>query len=206
MNKSSIVIVALLALVAGVLSSLYLSNSKPIKLETGLWFGEQARALPAFALLDHNQQILDNNRLLGKWSLLFFGYTSCPDICPLTMQTLSEMTAAIEKPQLRDRLQVYFISVDPQRDQPEQLASYMAYFNPAFIGATAAPEQLNVLTGSLGISHQTHKSAEDDLSYGVDHSSAIVLINPAAEFAGLFSAPHEAIAMARDMTLIMERN
>lgn len=205
MNKSSIVLVVLLALVAGFIGSLYLNSSKPVKLESALWFGEQSRALPAFVLVDHNRQNLDNNRLLGKWSLLFFGYTNCPDICPLSMQTLSAMVEAIEQPELRDRLQIYFVSVDPERDQPEQLASYMAYFNPAFIGASAAAEQLDVLTRSLGIAYQIHKTAEDERSYGVDHSSAIILTNPAAEYAGLFSAPHDASVMARDMTIILER-
>ena len=104
-----------------------------------------------------------------------------------------------------EALQIYFISVDPGRDSPEVLAEYVAYFNPAFNAATAAPEQLNPLTRSLGIAHAIRNKTEGSDHYDVDHSSAIVLINPQAEYAGLFGAPQDAAAMARDMTRIIER-
>ena len=137
---------------------------------------------------------------------MFFGYVHCPDICPITLQTMNEMLTAIDDNDVSDALQIIFVSVDPERDKPELLASYVEYFNKAFIGATAPMADLRPLTRSLGISHELHKQSEDDVSYLVDHSSAIVLINPQGEFAGLFSAPHDALAMARDMTRIIEYN
>ncbi len=206
MNKSSIAIVALVALIGGISISWFLSSNKPIALEAGLWFGEQARALPEFELIDHNGQQLSRTSLNGKWSLMFFGYTHCPDICPTSLQTMSDMVNAIEDPDVVDNLRVYFVSVDPERDKPEILASYVTYFNPGFIGATAIIEKLTPLTRSLGIAHDIRNKIEGNPSYEVDHSSAIVLINPQAEFAGLFSAPHNALALARDMTRIVEYN
>ncbi len=206
MNKSSIAIVALVALIGGISISWFLSSNKPIALEAGLWFGEQAQALPEFELIDHNGQQLSRASLNGKWSLMFFGYTHCPDICPTSLQTMSDMVNAIEDPDVVDNLRVYFVSVDPERDNPEILASYVTYFNPGFTGATAIMEKLTPLTRSLGIAHEFRNKIEGNPGYDVDHSSAIVLINPQAEFAGLFSAPHDALAMARDMTRIVEYN
>jgi protein SCO1/2 len=206
MKKSSIAIVALVALIGGFSISWYINNSKSVDLETGLWFGDQARALPQFELIDHNNQPLTRASLEGKWSLIFFGYTHCPDICPTSLQTMSDMVAAIEDPDVLNAVQVYFVSVDPERDKPEILAAYVTYFNADFIGATAPPEKLTPLTQSLGIAHNIRNKTEGSTSYDVDHSSAIVLINPQAEYAGLFGAPHEALVMARDMTRIVEYN
>lgn len=206
MNKSSIAAVAILALVIGFALSWYLARSQPVNLESGTWFGEQARALPEFELTDHRNRKFTRDSLAGKWSLLFFGFTHCPDICPTTLQTLKQMVEAIGDPQVEDAVQVVFVSVDPERDTPKILADYVTYFDPDFIGATAAMQNLRPLTRALGIAHEIHNRGEDDSSYDVDHSAAIVLVNPRAEFAGLFGAPQNAGAMARDMTLIVEHN
>jgi protein SCO1/2 len=119
---------------------------------------------------------------------------------------MAEMLTAIEDPDVLEAIQVYFISVDPERDKPEILVAYVTYFNPTFIGATAPLEKLTPLTRSLGIAHDIRNKSEASTDYDVDHSSAIVLINPQGEFAGLFGAPHDALALARDMTRIVEHN
>ena len=137
---------------------------------------------------------------------MFFGYTHCPDICPASLQTMSDMVNAIEDPDVAAALRVYFVSVDPERDNSEVLASYVTYFNPDFTGATAIEEKLKPLTRSLGIAHEIRNKVEGSPNYDVDHGSAIVIINPKAEYAGLFSAPHDALAMARDLTRIVEYN
>ena len=206
MNKSSIALVALVALVAGFSISWFIGSNKPVELEAGTWFGEQARALPEFELVDQNNQPLTRNSLKGKWNLIFFGYTQCPDICPTSLQTLADMMKAIGDPDVVDAVRVYFVSVDPERDTPEVLASYVSYFNPGFVGATAAMNQLRTLTRSLGIAHEIRNKGADNPAYDVDHSAAIVLVNPAAEFAGLFGAPQDPLALARDMTRIVEYN
>jgi protein SCO1/2 len=206
MNKSSIAIVALVALIGGFAVSWIINSNKPVELEAGLWFGDQSRALPEFELIDHNRNTLNRDSLKGKWGLMFFGYTHCPDICPITLQTMSDMVKAIEDPDVVKELSIYFVSVDPERDTPEILASYVTYFNPDFTGATAPIEKLTPLTRSIGIAHQIRNKTDDKPEYDVDHSSAIVLINPQAEFAGLFSAPQDALVMARDITRIIEHN
>jgi protein SCO1/2 len=203
MNKSSIAVVAILALVIGFSLSWYLARSQPVELESGTWFGEQARALPDFALIDDDNRKLSRDSLTGKWSLMFFGFTHCPDICPTTMQSLAQMMQSIDDSDVTDAIRVYFVSVDPARDTPEILHDYVTYFNPDFVGATAPMDRLRVLTRSLGIAHEIY---DQDGNYSVDHSAAIVLINPEAEFAALFGAPHDAPAMARDMARIVEYN
>jgi protein SCO1/2 len=206
MNKSSIVIVTLFALIGGFSLSWYINSNKPIKLESGLWFGEQARALPDFELVDDQRKPLTRSQLTGQWSLMFIGFTHCPDICPIALQTLTDMVKAIDDTDVSSALQIYFVSVDPERDSPEILAKYVTYFNPAFRGATAPLEQLTPLTRALGIAHAIRNKTDASPDYDVDHSAAIVLINPRAEYAGLFGAPQDALAMARDMTRIIERN
>ena len=215
MNKSSLSTVASLALALGFLVSFFpgssmsaqvvTSNSSPIQLEVITLLGDQARVLPEFELIDHNKQILGKTRLKGKWSLMSFGYTSCPDICPTTLNTLNHMVKAIDDPAVREAVRVYFVSVDPQRDKPDLLATYMNYFNSDFTGATADIEKLKVLTSALGIAHKIKKKSEDDLSYAVSHSGFIVLIDPEVQFTGLFfSAPDDVEAIARDLTRLVK--
>ena len=206
MNKSSIAVVAILALAIGFSLSWYLARNQPVELESGTWFGDQARALPDFELIDQDNRKLTRDSLRGKWSLLFFGFTHCPDICPTTLQTLSQMLQQIEDPDVVAAVRVVFVSVDPERDTPEILRDYVTYFDPGFIGATAPMEQLRRLTRPLGIAHEIRNRNGDSMDYDVDHSAAIVLVNPDAEFAGLFGAPQDAGAMARDMTRIVEHN
>ena len=206
MKKSIYLIVATVALAVGLSLSWYLNSNKTIELEEGTWFGEQARALPEFELVDHNNDPVTRNSMRGKWNLMFFGFTHCPDICPTALQTMDLMVQAIDDPDVKSDVEVYFVSVDPERDTLEILGEYVGYFNPGFIASTAAEAKLRELTGPLGIVHEIHKKSEDDENYGVDHSGSIVLINPDAEYAGLFSPPHNPAAMARDMTRIVEYN
>jgi protein SCO1/2 len=215
MNKSSLSIVVSLALALGFLISFFpgssmsaqvvANNSSPIQLEVITLLGDKARVLPEFELIDHNKQILGKTRLRGKWSLMLFGYTSCPDICPTTLNTINYIVNAIDNPDVRDAVRVYFVSVDPLRDKPEMLAAYMAYFNPDFTGATADIEKLKILTSALGISHKIKKKSENDLTYAVSHSGFVVLIDPEVQFTGLFfSAPDNVQAIARDMTRLVK--
>jgi protein SCO1/2 len=206
MKKSHILIVALISLIFGFGVSWMVYDSQPVKLEAGLWFGEQAKTLPEFELIDHNGQILSKARFRDRWSLIFFGYTHCPDVCPTTLQDLSDMMKAIQHDEVRRALQVVFVSVDPDRDSAEILKKYVQYFNPDFIGATAALPEIDRLTDAIGIMHSREKTSEDQVVYGVSHSASVLLLNPLAEFAGLFRAPHDSLAMANDLGKIINNN
>jgi protein SCO1/2 len=215
MNKSSISIVAKVTLTFGLLVFFYPGDIRPaqvvgsnynlIQLEEITLLGDDARVLPEFELIDHNKQILDKARLKGKWDLMFFGYTSCPDVCPTTLNELNHVVKAIDDPDVLDALRVYFVSVDPERDKPDLLATYMNYFNPDFTGATADIEKLKVLTSALDISYIIKKKSENDLTYAVSHSGYVVLIDPDVQFTGLFfSTPGNVQAVARDITRLFK--
>ena len=96
MNKSMPYIIALIALALGFAGSWYVQSSKPIKLEVSRWFGEQARTLPEFELLDQDNQPFGKAQMKGKWTMMYFGYTHCPDICPVTVKAMAEMLEAID--------------------------------------------------------------------------------------------------------------
>lgn len=163
------------------------------------------RALPAFTLTDHNGQTLNNDRLKGLWTLFFFGYTHCPDICPTTMSMLKE-TMATYTAQGGDTAdwQVIFVSVDPERDTPEQLASYVTYFNKDFLGATGKPEEIAVLTRSLGILYMKVDNPNNPENYLVDHSASIIAIDPQGREAAVLNAPHQPVNLAHDMLVLVD--
>ncbi len=125
-------IAALLGLGAALLSRY---RSPQIELATGSYLAP-ARAVPDFSLIDHHGAPFGPHNLDGHWSLMFFGYTNCPDFCPTTLVTLAAMEKKLQA-QRAIQPQVVFVSVDAKRDTPEQLAKYVPYFDPAFIGVTA---------------------------------------------------------------------
>ena len=205
MKRSTIVIVAILALCIGAITAWSIQQSQPVKLSAGMWFGDQARALPEFELINQDGQRFTRDDLKGKWHLVFFGYTHCPDICPTSLQTLADMVNAIDDADVSKALQVMFVSVDPDRDTPELLKKYVEYFNPEFIGATGTEPNLQQLTRSIGISYFLERQNSDQEAYEVGHSAAFVLLNPDTQFAGLFGAPHDSNAIAQDLIKLIER-
>ena len=162
----------------------------------------QPRAIADFHLVDHHGRTLNLARLRGHWSLLFFGYTHCPDVCPTTLQTLAttlkRLEAAPGKPELP---QVIFISVDPQRDTPERLAAYVPYFDARFLGATGKHQELEHLARQVGIVYAKSQTGKDG-DYLVDHSAAIVLFDPDGRMHAVFGAPHDPATLAADLQTI----
>jgi protein SCO1 len=150
------------------------------------------REIAPFALTDHRGAHFTLDNLTGRWSFLFFGFTNCPDICPTSMAVLSQAQRRLEAeyPGLVDDFQGILVSVDPERDDQETLASYVEAFSPDFIGvrgdlaATAAfSTQLNVAFA---------KVPSDDGSYQVDHTANIVIVNPHGHYHGFAKMPHQA--------------
>ncbi len=110
------------------------------------------KVLQPFKLTDHNNTVFDENRLQNKWNFVFFGYTSCPDVCPTTLFVLNSIHKLLsdETGNAPDDIQVVFISVDPARDTPEKLAEYVTYFNKDFISATADKTEIDNLAKQFG--------------------------------------------------------
>lgn len=162
--------------------------SIPTDLQAVLW--PVQRQLTDFSLLEKNQQPFNLARLDGKWTLLFFGYTNCPDVCPMTLTTLNAVYDELQQyPEIHAKTQVVFVSVDSTRDTPELLSTYASHFDKSFIGATGDTEQIENLTRQLSAGYAIREPNKYG-DYLVDHTSSIYLIGPKQQVHGAFSSPH----------------
>jgi protein SCO1/2 len=152
----------------------------------GLYLLDTPRSIGEFELVDHLGVPFTPARFKGKWSLVFFGFTYCPDICPTTMTFLNEFMASLEGTEAQDT-QVVMVSVDPARDTVQQLAGYVPFFNPDFIGVTG--EFLDIHRVATALNTPFRKVMGEGDNYQVDHSANIVLINPRGDYHGFFKAP-----------------
>lgn len=150
------------------------------------------RRFSDFNLLDHKGQPFTRQQLMGHWSILFFGFTHCPDVCPTTMATLNKMYSQLDEEDRRD-LQVIMVTLDAERDDVAKIAEYVPWFNPAFIGVTGDEAQIKRLALELNVA--SSKVALDGGGYTVDHSTQLVLINPRGDYHGFFKAPHNEVVL-----------
>lgn len=162
----------------------------------------EAKALPDFMLKDHHGQTFTKASLMGQWSFLFFGYTNCPDICPITLAVLNQSSEILQKTPDLEPPTTIFISVDPKRDNSAALADYVAYFNEEFIGVTGSQGELQNLTGPLGIAYGKEGDTQGT-DYEVFHSSRVMLIDPHARLKALFAFPNEAQEIVSDYVKIV---
>ncbi len=162
----------------------------------------QSRTLPQFSLLDHKGAEFNTESLRDQWSLLFFGFTHCPDICPATLQQLAIARSRVLDESESTFPNIVLISVDPERDTPEVLAEYIGYFCDGLTGVTGSIDELRKLTSALGIYFE--KSVGENGGYSVDHAAVVIVINKNAEFHALFSAPHNIDHFVEDIPLIMD--
>lgn len=160
------------------------------------------KALEDFTLVDQSGQPFHKDSWRGRWTLLYFGYTFCPDVCPLTLLELSKVQKILDREHRDQSNDYWFISVDPKRDSPQRLSEYAAYFNPKFHGATGTAEDLAKLAQQLGVYYKI-LDAEDGQNYTVDHSTAILLIDPQVRLRAVFTQ-HTPDVMAADLKKILE--
>lgn len=151
----------------------------------------EPKPLEQFELTDQNGIPFNRERLLGKWSFLFFGYTYCPDICPTTLAVLTTADAMLKKeaPEAAADSRVIFISVDPERDTLEKLSTYMAYYNQEFTAVTGTKTEIDNLAGQCGAGYIKEPESAPGF-YLVSHTSAIFLTDPKARLVAAFSQPH----------------
>jgi protein SCO1/2 len=192
-------VIAAAAAVAGMVVASFVFAPKKTTLASGTLL-QQARAIPEFQLQGLDGQAFTKAQLRDKWTLIFVGFTHCPDVCPNTMGVLKSVAATLEEQ--KRPLQVVLLSVDPERDQPEQLATYVRYFNPAFTAATGPTAELDRLASALGFAYVKVPGATAD-SYTIDHSTALILVNPKAELAGFFTPPLKSAALAEDLARLI---
>ena len=190
-QKTVIVLAALVALVLGltvnkVLNSRGDGTDKAALLDAGIVLLPQSRDLPQLTMTDQNGQPLQLGQLKDKWSLLFFGYTFCPDICPATLAQLRQLQGMLPV-EARGRLQVILVTVDPHRDTPAQLKKYLGFFDPGFRGLTGTQEDIQSLASAVSIPYIPADTSQEN--YTVDHSGNLVIIGPDGTQRGFIRAP-----------------
>jgi protein SCO1/2 len=194
--------VAASALLAGLAGAELWRRSPPtVTLETGSILSPP-RDLADFSLIDQHGRRFANADLRGHWSMMFFGYTNCPEFCPTTLVTLASMEKRLREAHAALRPQVLFMSVDAARDTPAQLALYVPHFDPEFIGLTAADQPaIEAVAARLGVGVIIMPAA--DGGYSVDHSSAIYVLDPAGRLAAILTGPFTPAALQSDFEHIV---
>jgi len=157
--------------------------------------------LPDFALFDQYGAAAGRSVFEGQWDVVFFGFTNCPDICPATMTVLGQARRELDARGQNPLPRIVLVSVDPERDTPEAMARYVAYFGDDNLGLTGELVEIRKLTDALGVFFQ--KAGADGEAYGVDHSTVVLVIDPEGRLKALFSAPHEVANLVHDLPLIM---
>ena len=173
-------------------------NQPPVpSLESGTSL-PAARPLPEFSLLDTHGAAASPATLRGHATLVFFGFTHCPDVCPTTLALLASVQkqAALQDKKLSG-LKVAFISVDPERDTPEQLGRYIASFGGDLIGLTGNAPEIVKATRAFGVATARVDLAGGD--YTMDHSAAVFALDSQARIVAIFTPPLSAAALTRDM-------
>ena len=152
----------------------------------GLFLFDTPRDPGAFLLTDHHGMPFTRNALTNRWTLIFFGFTHCPDICPTTLAELAELKAQLVDTEAND-LQVVMLTVDPARDTPARLADYVPYFHPDFLGVTG--EFADILSVAQRLNAPFRKVSEPNGGYQMEHSANVMLMNPRGDYHGFFRAP-----------------
>ena len=197
-------LIAVLGATAGV-SFWKLTQARTQALNSSLIVLPEPRVVDDFSLTDQHSRPFSLANLRGHWSLIFFGFTNCPVVCPGTLYDLQKVTEAIEQQLEADkpRPQILFVSVDPERDSPGKMEQYLSYFDPGFIGLTGDHVQLLPLTRQLGIAYRIEEHDPGVTQYGVDHSASILLTDREGQLFGVFPAPHDASKISADLLTVI---
>lgn len=185
MNKLLIAILAVTSVAIGFL--VFQKSFKLAQPEHSLYY-QNPRTVKPFVMTDHLGQSFANEQLTDKWTWVFFGYTSCPDVCPTTLQELNFVYDDLKA--ISNDVQVLLVSVDPQRDTVEKLSQYIPYFNKEFKAVTADHSVLFPFARNMGLMYAISDEKRDD-NYLVDHSASMVLINPQGKIAAIFKPVQE---------------
>lgn len=156
--------------------------------------GEKASAGGDFSLVDENGKPVTAADFKGRYRLMFFGFVRCPDVCPTTMLKIADALKDI--PEVREKLTVILVSVDPERDTPEEMKNYVTYFDPSFRGLTGTPEQIAAMTKAYGVYVKKVPVEGSAMDYSVDHSGFLYLYGPDGDFITAYDPGLDIAALA----------
>lgn len=176
------------------------SDRKQMLEEANLLLLPRARAIPEITLTDLQGKPYGTHEMQGHWSLLFFGFTFCPDVCPTTLSDMRRLFGTLSAEE-REQLKLVFVTADPARDTPERLATYLHYFDEGFEGLTGEMDSLQALSKAAGLPFLPPDTRED--GYSVTHSANIALIGPDGTLRGIIRAPIDVEALQHWLPRIM---
>jgi protein SCO1/2 len=206
-QKTVFILVAIVALVLGLTVNRVLSGKgqgdQTALIDAGVILLPQSRDVPNLKLTDQDGQPVELDSLKDKWTLLFFGYTFCPDICPTTLAQLRQIKSELPKKAV-DRLRIVLVSVDPNRDTPQQLKQYLGYFDKQFLGLTAPVDTLQKLANAVSIPFIPADISKPN--YTVDHSGNLALLGPDGTQRGFIRGPLNNQKLVAQLPGLVERN
>jgi protein SCO1/2 len=189
-QKTVFILIALVALVLGLTVNKVLSGrgqgDPTVLIDAGIILLPTSRSLPDLQMTNQDGKPVSVNELKGKWTMLFFGYTFCPDICPTTLAQLRQIKSELPK-DVVGKLQIVLVSVDPNRDTPQQLKQYLGYFDPDFQGLTAPVADIQKLANAVSIPFIPADTSKPN--YTVDHSGNLALLGPDGTQRGFIRSP-----------------
>lgn len=194
-------LVAIVAFAAGILVYWSLPRAIPERPEIAGFVLGEPRALPAFTLIDGDGNPFRTEDFRNAWSFVYFGFTYCPDICPMSMAVLANVKRRLEERNIDDHY--YLVSVDPRRDTPDRMQEYVRYFDPDFRGLTGPADELGRFATAAGIVYEVPEQPQDE-NYSVGHSSTVTLINPDGNIQAFLTEPFDAEQIAADFVRIQE--
>ena len=162
----------------------------------------EPRILPPLTLVRHDGSTLDERFFRGRWTFVFFGFTHCPDVCPTALSMLARTRKALADLPAAVQPQVLFVSVDPARDDARQLAAYVTFFDPSFVGATGSDAQVAAAAAAFSVPYA--KVTTPDGGYTMDHGSGVFLVGPAGALNALTSGASDPAALARDFRKVVD--
>lgn len=205
-QKTIFILVAIVALLLGLSVSRVLSGKgqgdQTALIDAGVILLPQSREIPSLKFTDQDGQPVSLEAFKGTWTLLFFGYTFCPDICPTTLAQLRQIKGELPKG-AAEKLRVVLVSVDPDRDTPEQLKTYLGYFDKQFLGLTAPVETLQKLANAVSVPFIPADTRK--LNYTVDHSGNLALLGPDGTQRGFIRAPFNTRKLVAQLPGLLER-
>jgi len=203
-QKTVFILVALVALVIGLTVYKVLNTEQQLDtadlLDAGIVMLPQGRDVPDLTLTNQNGEPVSMKSLEGRWNLLFFGYTFCPDICPATLAELRQLRGQLPEA-ARQRMQPILVSVDPERDTPAQLKKYLEYFGAEFIGLTGSLDDIQTLANAAGVPFIPADTSKDN--YTVDHGGNLALIGPDGRLRGFVRAPLRTEKLAEQLPAVL---
>jgi protein SCO1 len=202
--RTTAIAAAFTAMALGLASWLVLDARKLAPLQINGYVLATPRELPAVELVDEHDAPFRPGNFAGHWSFLYFGYTYCPDICPLTLVELTKLKQHLAADGVAERSEYYLVSVDPKRDTPARLREYVVYFDPELRGLTGSADALAALVQATETLFDVPEDQDGD-NYLVSHSSNVVLLDPDGRVHAVFTPPHDPATLAADFTKVVGR-